>query len=251
MCNSEFRQMLVSPSMSKNQVSELNAALTLQFSNTKFQLFTLMSKWFKNKDSPTVDMCLYWYKTNTHSTVFDEGVTELCDFGSGHGDLLQEKFPSLFHHLLTARQVLTKSRRLIPGSSLSSLLTAKSPKPRTWCSSDVRLMKRRKSSPPEDTATEESTPVRQAVAHFRLSLRPWIVSPEGANKINSCFQEYIRLKLKNTPLSLLRNSSKVRMAATADAMPGSLFICALKYSTSSVHGHTEIPLMSTVPAKKT
>ncbi len=51
---------------------------------------------------------------------------------------------------------------------------------RTWCSSDVRLMKRRKSSPPEDTATEESTPVRQSVAHVRLSLRPRMVSPAGA-----------------------------------------------------------------------
>lgn len=49
--------------------------------------------------------------------------------------------------------------------------------PRTWCSRDVRLMKRRKSSPPDDTATEESTPVRHSVADFRFSLRPWIVSP--------------------------------------------------------------------------
>lgn len=54
--------------------------------------------------------------------------------------------------------------------------------PLTSCSSDVRLMKRRKSSPPEDTATEESTPVRRAVAHVRLSLRPRIVSPDGAEK---------------------------------------------------------------------
>lgn len=50
--------------------------------------------------------------------------------------------------------------------------------PLTWCSRDVRLMKRRKSSPPEDTATDESTPVRQSVADVRLSLRPRIVSPE-------------------------------------------------------------------------
>lgn len=49
----------------------------------------------------------------------------------------------------------------------------------TWCSRDVRLMKRKKSSPPEETATEESTPVRQSVADVRLSLRPRIVSPEG------------------------------------------------------------------------
>lgn len=52
-------------------------------------------------------------------------------------------------------------------------------RPLTSCSNDVRLMKRRKSSPPEDTATEESTLVRQSVAHIRLSLRPRIVSPEG------------------------------------------------------------------------
>lgn len=49
--------------------------------------------------------------------------------------------------------------------------------PLTSCSRDVRLMKRRKSSPPEDTATEESTPVRQSVADVRFSLRPRIVSP--------------------------------------------------------------------------
>jgi len=49
----------------------------------------------------------------------------------------------------------------------------------TWCSRDVRLMKRRKSSPPEDTATDESTAVRQSVAEVRLSLRPRMVSPGG------------------------------------------------------------------------
>lgn len=49
--------------------------------------------------------------------------------------------------------------------------------PLTSCSRDVRLMKRRKSSPPEDTATEESTPVRQSVADIKFSLRPRIVSP--------------------------------------------------------------------------
>lgn len=38
----------------------------------------------------------------------------------------------------------------------------------------------------------------------------------------------------NPPLSLLRNSSRVRIAATAEAMSGSLLIWALKYSTSSV-----------------
>jgi len=41
-------------------------------------------------------------------------------------------------------------------------------------------MKRRKSSPPEDTATEESSPFRQSVAHVRFSLRPRRVSPAGA-----------------------------------------------------------------------
>lgn len=125
----------------------------------------------------------------------------------------------------------------------------------TSCSRDVRLMKRRKSSPPEDTATEESTPVRQAVAHVRLSLRPRIVSPERAGKkpvkIRSCFREHTRLKLNNTPSSLLRNSSRVRMAATADAMAGSLFICALKYPTSSAHGHSQTPLtVATITVKK-
>lgn len=40
------------------------------------------------------------------------------------------------------------------------------------------------------------------------------------------------------PLSLLRNSSRVRMAATAEAMSGSSLICALKYSTSSERANT-------------
>lgn len=60
------------------------------------------------EDSPRVNMCLY--ETNTHSSVFDEGVTELGHFGPGHRYLLQKKFASLFHHLLTARQVLTEQR---------------------------------------------------------------------------------------------------------------------------------------------
>lgn len=47
----------------------------------------------------------------------------------------------------------------------------------TEYSRDVRLMKRRKSSPPDDTATEESTPHRVSMALVRFALRPWIVSP--------------------------------------------------------------------------
>ena len=42
-------------------------------------------------------------------------------------------------------------------------------------------MKRRKSSPPDDTATEESTPHRVSMALVRFALRPWIVSPGNAN----------------------------------------------------------------------
>lgn len=38
-------------------------------------------------------------------------------------------------------------------------------------------MKRRKSSPPEETATEESTRDRVSMAASRLLLRPWMVSP--------------------------------------------------------------------------
>lgn len=50
----------------------------------------------------------------------------------------------------------------------------------TEYSREVRLMKRRKSSPPEDTATEESTPHRVSMALVRFALRPWIVSPARA-----------------------------------------------------------------------
>lgn len=47
----------------------------------------------------------------------------------------------------------------------------------TEYSSEVRLMKRRNSSPPEETATEESTRDRVSMASSRLLLRPWMVSP--------------------------------------------------------------------------
>lgn len=122
--------------------------------------------------------------------------------------------------------------------------------PLTWCSRDVRLMKRRNSSPPDDTATEESTPVRQSVADFRFSLRPRIVSPGGGGRAKTRRQSkavdhYERCDFGcepraslDKPLSLLRNSSRVRIAATAEAMSGSSLICALKYSTSSGHAHT-------------
>lgn len=46
---------------------------------------------------------------NTYGTIFDESVTQLSHFVPGHGDLLQKEFPSLFHHLLAAGQVLTGS----------------------------------------------------------------------------------------------------------------------------------------------
>lgn len=48
-------------------------------------------------------------RTGTYSTVFDERVAQLCHFVPGHGNLLQEKFPSLFHHFLAAGQVLTET----------------------------------------------------------------------------------------------------------------------------------------------
>ena len=47
----------------------------------------------------------------------------------------------------------------------------------TEYSREVRVMKRRKSSPPEDTATEESTPHRVSMALVRFATRPWSVSP--------------------------------------------------------------------------
>lgn len=49
-------------------------------------------------------------RTGTYSTVFDERVAQLRHFVPGHGNLLQEKFPSLFHHFLAAGQVLTEAR---------------------------------------------------------------------------------------------------------------------------------------------
>lgn len=48
-------------------------------------------------------------RTGTYGTVFDERVAQLRHFVSGHGNLLQEQLPSLFHHFLTAGQVLTES----------------------------------------------------------------------------------------------------------------------------------------------
>lgn len=52
----------------------------------------------------------------------------------------------------------------------------------TEYSREVRLMKRRKSSPPEETATEESTRDRVSMAASRLLLSPWMVSPAGRQR---------------------------------------------------------------------
>lgn len=43
-------------------------------------------------------------------------------------------------------------------------------------------MKRRKSSPPEETATEESTRDSVSMASSKLLLRPWMVSPAGRQR---------------------------------------------------------------------
>ena len=60
----------------------------------------------------------------------------------------------------------------------------------TEYSREVRLMKRRKSSPPDDTATEESTPHKVSMALVRFALRPWIVSPRMITWATWCSFQY-------------------------------------------------------------
>ena len=52
----------------------------------------------------------------------------------------------------------------------------------TGCSSDVRLMKRRNSLPPDEKATEESASSRHPMVWVRFSLRPRMVSPTQGHK---------------------------------------------------------------------
>lgn len=114
---------------------------------------------------------------------------------------------------------------------------------RTGCSSEVRLMKRRKSSPPDDTATDESVSSSLRMAWVMFSRRPRMVSPtEGqAWGHTGTSQPWTALWTRTDSLwSLLRNSSRDRIAATAEATSGSPLICARKYSTSSERKQKQI-----------
>lgn len=114
----------------------------------------------------------------------------------------------------------------------------------TEYSSEVRLMKRRNSSPPEETATEESTRDRVSMASSRLLLRPWMVSPgvcgEGRERSavragpgGWCLAPRGGGDARCPPRSRLRKPSSARMAATAEATSGSSLSCALNASIRS------------------
>lgn len=97
-------------------------------------------------------------------------------------------------------------------------------------------MKRRKSSPPEDTATEESTRDRVSMASRRLFRRPWMVSPEERHRTRSGLAPGpagAQRGEPGPPRSCLRNPSSARMAATAEATSGSSLSCALNVSIKS------------------
>ncbi|XP_071671957.1 general transcription factor IIH subunit 3 isoform X2 [Patagioenas fasciata] len=100
-------------------------------------------------------------------------------------------------------------------------------------------MKRRKSSPPEDTATDESTRDSVSMAARRLLLSPWMVSPAGrgggARSRGRPRGPHLGLRGDpDPPRSCLRKPSSARMAATAEATSGSSLSCALKVSIRSV-----------------
>lgn len=114
----------------------------------------------------------------THSTISDERVTQLGDFIPRERDFRQEDLPALDHDFLALGVVLGRSG--MPGEGPEGPAAAaghSSGAALTEYSSEVRLMKRRKSSPPEDTATEESTRDKVSMASRRLFRRPWMVSP--------------------------------------------------------------------------
>ncbi|KAM6052336.1 LOW QUALITY PROTEIN: general transcription factor IIH subunit 3 [Chlamydotis macqueenii] len=114
----------------------------------------------------------------TYGTISDERMTKLGDFVPAERDFPEEDLPALNHDFFALGVVLentaTSAVRLEGPPAAGS--PAQQP-PLTEYSREVRLMKRRKSSPPEDTATEESTRDRVSMAARRLLLRPWMVSP--------------------------------------------------------------------------
>uniref|UniRef100_A0A0E9XMW2 Uncharacterized protein n=1 Tax=Anguilla anguilla TaxID=7936 RepID=A0A0E9XMW2_ANGAN len=160
---------------------------TLRFLNASAIFFPAESGW----DSVTYTVKRFFsaaaFSSTLSTTLEDECVR-----------IFAPSFMKVWHSLATLfleREIFF--RKSSPLSTITFLH-----RDRSSCSRDVRLMKRRKSSPPEDTATEESTPVSRSMACVRFSLRPWMVSP----------------------LSLFKNSSRVRMAATAEATSGSCLI---------------------------
>ena len=111
-------------------------------------------------------------EATTHRPVFDECMTQIGNLISRQGYSSQEQLSSLNHDLLTFGVVLgreepSEGRREGAASKAHSVCTQRRVLGRaglTEYSREVRLMKRRKSSPPDDTATEESTPQRVFMA---------------------------------------------------------------------------------------
>jgi len=103
-------------------------------------------------------------------------MAQLGDFVPRERHLPEEDLPALDHDFFAFGIVLERTARAEAAGRPCRTELGRSPR-LTEYSSEVRLMKRRKSSPPELTATDESTRDSVSMASRRLLRRPWMVSP--------------------------------------------------------------------------
>ncbi|XP_061865776.1 general transcription factor IIH subunit 3 isoform X2 [Colius striatus] len=106
-------------------------------------------------------------------------MTQLGDFVPTERDFREEDLPALDHDFFALGVVLQSTAVAVvrPVGLPSRQRGRAGAAALTEYSREVRLMKRRNSSPPEETATEESTRDRVSMAARRLLRRPWMVSP--------------------------------------------------------------------------
>lgn len=114
----------------------------------------------------------------TYGSISDERMAQLGDFVPRERNLPEEDLPALDHDFFAFGVLLERTASVEAAGRPRSTELGGSPR-LTEYSSEVRLMKRRKSSPPELTATDESTRDSVSMASRRLLRRPWMVSPGG------------------------------------------------------------------------
>lgn len=95
-------------------------------------------------------------------------------------------------------------------------------------------MKRRKSSPPEDTATEESTRDRVSMAARRLLLRPWMVSPADKQRCT------VRTPPTRASLRGDQGQSGIPGAGVGEAGPTSVLLKEAQERADGGHGRGDI-----------